>query len=434
MSSKIFGVAPQNTWIGHRASRAAADVAREALQPSRYVPLTWGNALFAHSYLLPYIVMAYLTRRPGTYAVRLLLLPLTVLTIIRCTVHYHIDDPVYGWYNWLRGLAAFAAIAKVTHFAVVPEGTLKTGEECLQAPQFEVSCRPPSTKGERALIPPFLSDALELGTAARGIGWEFGRGVHVPRVRRPLDRGPYLRVTLLSVLRTYLLVDFFDSFLETLPGITVSGGTIFFPNLHPVARYIVSTALHLGTGIIVILGLEMWYDVASLIGVGLFHQVPSQWPPVHDEPWRMSSLHEFWSKGWHQILRDTFLVMGGYPGKWIAGDTGMLFGTFIASGLFHEIGLYLGGAPIDGRVMFFFVAQAFGILLEKFYRYHTGRRVGGLIGRLWAAIFVVGFGQLCTESWIARGAGGRALVPPPVSPTRQLLFPVLRPLMQSVRS
>ncbi|CDO70746.1 hypothetical protein BN946_scf184798.g61 [Trametes cinnabarina] len=297
----------------------------------------------------------------------------------------------------LTGLAALAGCAKSIHFAVVPEGTLKLGEEDLWDSQEQANKSPAESIKQRGRFPSWLSDAIEVGITARGLGWKFGRGVHVPKARRSSERSAYLKRTASSVIRTLLLVDLFDSFLETLPGMTVQSGTIFFPDLPPITRYLVSTLLHLCTGITVIYGLEMWYDIASLIGVGLFHQSPALWPPMHDIPARMTSLHEFWSKGWHQILRDTFLVIGGYPGRWIAGDVGMLFGTFIASGLFHEVGLYLGGAPFDARVLFFFVSQAFGILAEKLFKSVTGRSVGGWGGMLWAAIFVVGIGQMCSE-------------------------------------
>ncbi|KAI0374728.1 hypothetical protein BV20DRAFT_960878 [Pilatotrama ljubarskyi] len=420
---------PDNWKLLHYTSLNFTSPAFTAPQP---IPLKWKNTPQAHAYILLYFFMAYLTRRPKTHAFRLALLPLIILAILYCTVQYRIENPLYGWYNWLRGLAAWAFISKVIHFAVVPEGTLKLGEERLQdhtsTPIRDVKNGPrrSSELPARSLLPSCLFDAFEVGLSARGIGWQFAQGVHVPRARRPSERSAYLKHTSLAVLRAYLLADLFDSFLEHLPGVTVNSGTIYFRSLPPLARYVAATTLHFVTGIFIIFGIEMWYDIVSLIGVGLFNQAPILWPPIHDQPWRASSLHEFWSKGWHQILRDTFLVLGGYPGLWIAGNVGMLFGTFIASGLFHEGGLYLGGAPIDLRVVAFFVAQAFGILAEKLYRAFSGRRVGGWLGTIWVAVFVLGLGQLCTESWIARGAAGRALVPPALSPARRLLFPVLR--------
>ena len=108
-------------------------------------------------------------------------------------------------------------------------------------------------------------------------------------------------------------------------------------------------------------------------------------------------MHEFWSRRWHQILRHTFMVMGGYPGEWLAGSAGRLFGAFLASGIFHELGFYLGGSPVDFRVILFFVLQAIGILAEKAYTAYTGRKVGGWLGFAWAALFVAVIGQVCSE-------------------------------------
>ncbi|KAI0670537.1 hypothetical protein C8Q78DRAFT_1191645 [Trametes maxima] len=386
-------------------------------------PLTWGNIPSAHWYLLPYFLMAFLTRRPRTMPFRLLLLPFAISVILRCTFQYRIENPVYGWYNWLRGLVACVAIAKATHFATAPQGFLKVGEEHFRVPRFQ-SRNEVATKADILFL--CISDALEVGMTARGIGWQFAQGVHVPRARRPKERNAYLMCTSTSILKTFLLADLFDSLLETLPGITVSSGTIFFPSLPPVTRYTVSTVLHTITGVFIIRGLQMLYDIASLIGVGVFRRDPSLWPPVHDEPWRMTSLHEFWAKRWHQLLRDTFLVLGGYPAQYIAGNIGMLFGTFLASGLFHEVGFYLGGTPMDARVIVFFVSQAFGVLGEKLFKSITGKKIGGWGGTVWASIFVLGIGQICTDSWVARGAGGKALIPPAVSPARRLLFPIFQ--------
>ncbi|KAI0831140.1 hypothetical protein BC628DRAFT_1352498 [Trametes gibbosa] len=368
--------------------------------------------------------MAYLTRRPGTHALRLALLPPSIILTLWCTVGYHIEDPAYGWFNWSRGLMACATISKLIHFAWLPSGMLKVGEEQPGGVPLRAGDKIPP-KGLRRFLPAWLYDALEVSVTTRGLGWQFAQGTHVPRARRPSGRNAYMAHTASMVLRNYFFVDFCDSVVSLLPGITMDGGTIFLPSLPPITRYLLSTAIQFAVGIFIISCIEMYYDLASLVGVGCFRQSPTLWPPVHDEPWRMSSLHEFWSKRWHQLLRSTFLVLGGYPGRWVAGDIGMLFGTFIASGLFHEIGFHLGGAPLDPKVLVFFVAQAFGILAEKMYRAATGKRVGGWGGTLWGAIFVLGIGQICTDSWVARGAAGRPVVPPEMSISKHFIMPAL---------
>ncbi|TBU50604.1 hypothetical protein BD309DRAFT_944293 [Dichomitus squalens] len=404
-----------------------------------YEPLTWSNIPYAHAWLIAYLFMAYLTRRPHTHIVRLLFLPIFVYFMFWCTLRYRIEDPRFGWYNWLRGLLALAATAQAITFASRPEGLLRIGEirhaplpnETYKQPYGSENGIVPQTPESRVIVLACISDAFEVGVLARGIGWQYAYGLHVPKARRPSERSSYLKSTLISVMRAYLFVDLIDSFLDTLPGITATTGSLYLPALSPVLRYIVATALHVLAGFVIILGIEMWYDIASLVGVGVFQQSPSSWPPFHDEPWFSSSLHEFWSKRWHQALRQTFLVYGGYPGWWVAGDLGMLFGTFLASGLFHEIGLYVAGEPIDPWVTLFFFAQPFGILAEKFYKKQTGRRVNGTLGVVMVVVFVVVLGQVCTDSWLRRGMGGKVITPPALSPARRIIIPYLRGLCES---
>ena len=53
---------------------------------------------------IPYFLMAYLTRRPGTYMYRLLLLPVAIMTYVRATTKYPVGDVYAGWFGWARGI------------------------------------------------------------------------------------------------------------------------------------------------------------------------------------------------------------------------------------------------------------------------------------------------------------------------------------------
>ena len=75
----------------------------------------------------------------------------------------------------------------------------------------------------------------------------------------------------------------------------------------------------------------------------------------------------------------------------------MVFGTFLASALFHEIGIATTGVDMDRRVFLFFLLQAVGITMEKGFKMLIGRRVGGALGFGWAALFLLGFGQMCSK-------------------------------------
>jgi len=161
-------------------------------------------------------------------------------------------------------------------------------------------------------------------------------------------------------------------------------------------------------------------------------QSPEAWPPVFNSPWASDSLHDFWAKRWHQILRRILFVMGGTPGRWLAGEVGQLLGTFLASGLFHELGMYMVCRGLDHRVTFFFTIQGVGVLLERVYKRVTGRRVEGWFGRVWLWIFIFGFGQVCSDAWLSRGLGAADLIPDHASPLRGVFIPMIRGLQRPV--
>ena len=158
---------------------------------------------------------------------------------------------------------------------------------------------------------------------------------------------------------------------------------MFYSQLPIPLRYTVSTTIHILTGSALLAGFGMVYDLITLIAVILFDSSPRSWPPVMDNPWISESMHEFWAKRWHQLLRQTFLVFGGYPGKWIAGSWGMVFGTFLASGLFHECAMYAMNRGYDHSATMFFAAQGPVLVFERLWKRATGKRVRGWIGRAW---------------------------------------------------
>ena len=310
-------------------------------------------------------------------------------------------------------------IAKSIDFALASGGRRKIGEKDLPQiydPQpvspvrtqahhdaHNARDRSPPTEARptpKKLLPRPLLDALEVSLALRGVNWDFGRHVYVPRAPSalPSERSAFVKATVWRIVRNQLYVDTFDTIEKLIPGVTATGGTIFFPQLPPLQRYALSTFLHLGHGLLIIAGVALVNDYCSLIGVLLLGQSPSAWPPIHGNLRDTRSLHQFWSRGWHQALRYTFLTFGGFPGRWLAGDVGMAFGTFLASGLFHEVGLLVAGRSMDHRVTLFFVLQAAGIAIEKLFRRLTGRRVGGVLGTIWAMLFILGIGQMCSGS------------------------------------
>ncbi|GBE77539.1 hypothetical protein SCP_0104160 [Sparassis crispa] len=229
----------------------------------------------------------------------------------------------------------------------------------------------------------------------RGGGWDFGRDIFVPPYTRPSQRNVFLRATALSVVRSFVLLDFYYSCIRLIPGAgTLTGGTIFPEHLSPLQRYAVSTGVHFAMGMLIMYGVGLVHDFNTMLAVGLLGHPPSAWPPVHDSPWKARSLHEFWAKRWHQGLRRVFVVTGGSVGTWIAGNAGMVIGTFLVSGLFHELSMYSFGRGLDHCTTLWFTLQGFGIVLEKVWKMLTSRKVGGVWGRLCTVLFVIVFGQM----------------------------------------
>ncbi|KAJ7095791.1 hypothetical protein B0H15DRAFT_880455, partial [Mycena belliarum] len=401
-------------------------------EPHRRIPLTWSNAPTLLASFLPFVFLAYLARRPGTYHLRLLLLPTVIAANLTTGFRYMFTIPELSVYNWGLALLSEVVIAKALEYALTKEGMLKVGER--QPGQLKgkepVKGSDASTNGHAippephapSWIPPWLYDSFELIHTVRGLRWKFAQGTHIPSPIRPLERSAFLRATLRSFVKNFLLLDFLESAVKLFPGVGVpSGGSIFYATLPPIPRYAVSTTIHMLTGSALLAGFGMVYDLITLIAIGVFDSVPTSWPPILDDPWQASSLHTLWARSWHQLLRNTFLVFGGYPGRWLAGDVGMLLGTFLASGLFHESSIYSMGRGFDYVPIAFFAMQGPLLIGERLWRQLTGWRVGGRLGRLWVYFVMFIAAQPLVDSWHRRGLGGGMVIMPVISPARIIL-------------
>ncbi|KAG2009919.1 hypothetical protein CC2G_012790 [Coprinopsis cinerea AmutBmut pab1-1] len=425
-----------------------ADGANQAFRtivpyPRDRIPYHWNVAWIPIACYFPFFFLAYLARRPDTYLIRLLLLPSVISLILVAAYRFTFTQPELNVYNWGAALLAAVAIAKSLEYALNPEGMLKVGE-----------IRPGVTKGKAKHVPNgsaipngyyshsdeveerhnyWLYDAFELAHTLRGLQWKFGQGMHIPPFERPLERKAFLRATFISFVKNFLLLDLLESLVKLFPGVgSPTGGSIWYSDLKPPLRFAVATIIHLLTGGAILSGFGMVYDLITLIAVAFCGSSPRSWPPVMDNPWIAESMHEFWAKRWHQLLRQTFLVFGGYPGKWIAGPMGMVFGTFLASGLFHECAMYNMGRGYDHSATLFFGAQGPVLVLERLWRKVTGKRVGGWPGRLWVYFIMFIAAQPMVNAWHRRGLGGGMVIPPFISPMRIFIVPNIQRFVNSL--
>ncbi len=360
--------------------------------------------------------MSYLVQRPDTHLIRLLVLPTLITAALHSSYGYVWIEPKYNVYNWGVASYSFVLMGKGIDLALAKTGRRKQREAVsgtMSIPAIAAKGNSDSPQVASAsdrqltsLIPLWLQDALELMFSLRGLGWDFGEGVYTPPTTRPQERKPFLRATLSSFLVAFLLLDIIDSALKLVPGVgDPSGGSIFFPDLPFPTRYLVSTTIHVLTGAALVAGFRMVYELMTLVAVAVLGHSPSAWPPVMDNPWASQSLHEFWAKRWHQLFRQTFLVFGGIPGRKIGGDVGLVLGTFLASGLFHECTILAMGCKWDSRVPLFFLLQGGSVIGERIWKKVTGRRVDGLLGRLWVYFDIMILGQplgLCFILFCAR--------------------------------
>ena len=262
-------------------------------------------------------------------------------------------------------------------------------------------------------------------------------------------------------------MDLAESTLKLFPGVnTLSGGSIYYPSLSraPALSFCVASVIHVSTGCTLLFGFRMVYDFITLFAVGLCGSAPENWPPVMDDPWRADSLHRFWAKDWHQALRRTFFVFGGYPARQLfrfffgpgygrgAEKFAVVFGTFVASALWHECTMYAAGRGFSWVPVLFFVMQTVFLAGERMWRRITGKMVGGLWGRIWVyfVIFilsqptgefefffffwaVVEFIKFLVDSWHRRGFGGGTLISPSLSLFRAVIFPLMKKGLASLK-
>lgn len=324
-----------------------------------------------------------------------------------------------------------------------------------------------------------LSDLADVFFSIRGIGWDFGTDypLHIPREWRQTEPvGVFLRQTTVEFCINFLIFDLLEVTFKLIPGVgTPEGGTIFLPQLPPLQRYTLSTFISLMTGLVVVFSFQMWYSYFTLIGVSLLGHSPLSYPPIFNSPWKAQSVSSFWGARWHQLVRQSFFIYGGYPLQWLcgtivslfkgknseavkkAGEIGLVMGTFFGSGLFHGIGIWTMHASGDQKGGFdyqapiYFTLCSLAVLVERLFKIATGKKVRGVWGWLWTAFWILGASQMMGESslntyvafanrnaivdaWHRRGMMGGMIIPPKFSPIRMILIPLGRTLRDFIKA
>lgn len=86
--------------------------------------------------------------------------------------------------------------------------------------------------------------------------------------------------------------------------------------------------------------------------------------------------------------------------------------VFIYSGLLHVFGeLSMHPVPNPTTLCAFFLLSGVGCALEVAFKAVTGRRVGGLPGRVWCWVYTFIIGRLAADAWLDAGIAGSSLLP-----------------------
>lgn len=255
--------------------------------------------------------------------------------------------------------------------------------------------------------PSIIMDVLDLAVNLRGHGWNWSHSLYIPRDMRPTNRMAFAFSTFLSAVGHASICGVLHRAILSYLGVgsITNGFTIFDDTLPFLLRYLRASIISILTAFAAYTSLQMGYDLCTIPAVLFLGQDPAQWPPAFDAPWRATSLIEFWGRRWHQWNRRALLLLGGYPFSIFLGRTGIVLGTFIASGIMHDIVLL----SINNRIEFWRMLVGFGmmgpgVLAERAFYQLTGRRVGGAVGWVWMMTWLVVLGSVLTEG-LARAGG-----------------------------
>ena len=109
--------------------------------------------------------------------------------------------------------------------------------------------------------------------------------------------------------------------------------------------------------------------------------------------------------------------MGKYFGR-----VGIVLGAFTVSGVLHDAGMRGMCRGTDTlEVVGFFFLNAVGMIMEYAWKKATGKRVGGIIGFLWAFSFLTVTGNIFVDVWARRGLLGFDFGPDAWRPTTLFL-------------
>lgn len=306
------------------------------------------------------------------------------------------------------------------------------------------------SKSHRNNIRKALWDACDLVLNIRGIGWSWSCS-RFTRYGPPQSRAKFLSKTLARIACYALAADVAVEIALTILPATTGPMTILDANL-PFPQQLFHASILSAIYIWVIyFMLDLYYHSLAFCFVAVLRHNPEQWPPLFDDPWRSTSLGDFWGRRWHQLLRDYVVSLGSQPltacltklrspvpattstttatGQGSANvgrrkrSALSVLAAFVVSGVLHDIAfrsMRRGGEPMQ---MIFFVMQGVGVVLERAFseRWVHARLKSPwyrVMGRVWTFSWLLVWGIPFVEANTRAGLFRIALFPEPLKPLR----------------
>ena len=251
-------------------------------------------------------------------------------------------------------------------------------------------------------------NAWDLMLNTRGIGWNWPRGLIVPkptfetnsRITFVLLLAARLALHALSFLACRQIIRMLSP--DTLG--LLNYGALFDHTLLPLLELLRSMFVSFLTLWLTYFGIQLTYQPLAIVCIVLFQQHPSQWPPLFDSPWLSTSLSEFWGRRWHQMMREQLVTFGVRPFNYLFGRLGGVLGAFLVSGIFHDFELRSYGRGGNSvAIIGFWLMNAVGMVLERIWTKNTARRVGGVWGWIWTFGWMSLWGIWVVDEWAKVG-------------------------------
>ncbi|QRW10732.1 membrane bound O-acyl transferase family protein [Ceratobasidium sp. AG-Ba] len=395
-----------------------------------------------------YFLAIYFTINPRLFHLRLWLIPPALVSTWSLCVNYAFKNPSLNSFNF-----GITSVGGTMALKLIELATLKQPPKC----DGQIFCSLKNLFCWNCVVGAsgYMGDP-------RCLHWDRSGRTYAPTdTRRDTSHAKFYLDTFVFMVKRAVYADILLAFLANLK--ISESNTIFRDTFritnnhtirlpHPLVGAIVPT---LAFGLLIMNVIELANDLGTLLAARSSISQPasslkSEWPPLFDHPYRATSLRDFWTNRWQGTSRRTFSRSGGRLGsvigesigglwgkgaKPVVSRIGYVMGTFLVSGLIHDIGTWgMGGGMDFWRVTGYFLVQGVGIVAESALQLERFSRQGEVektakykplsralyrcLAKVWVPLWVVLPATMMAEAWLERGFASATL---PYSPTRALL-------------